>query len=128
MPSSNSTRKSLARLLSWIWRIGTLPAGDIYPTITDSNRAHCLLEFVNHMNAIEIPDSESYHDLDGELDESGHEEIPEERADPLAGYPVDPSRLRKSAGDSKVENLTKAHYENRIRKLASCYQRPVGHL
>ncbi|CAE6450568.1 unnamed protein product [Rhizoctonia solani] len=99
-----------------------------------ADRAHCLLEFITHINAIETSDSESNHIADSDVDFDRNMVKPDDQEDIetdtglLTRNFLDPSHSRKLPNDSKVEKPTKEHYEDLIRKLASCYQKPVGHL
>ncbi|KEP48194.1 UvrD/REP helicase amino-terminal domain protein [Rhizoctonia solani 123E] len=98
-----------------------------------ADRAHCLLDFITHINAIEVPDSESNHTSGSDVDFDADPNKPEDQEDietgtNLLAEPFDPSHPRKLPDDLKAEKPTKEYYEGLIRKLASCYQKPVGHL
>ncbi|KDN35987.1 hypothetical protein RSAG8_11138, partial [Rhizoctonia solani AG-8 WAC10335] len=85
-----------------------------------ADRAHCLLEFVNHINSIEVPASESNHisgfdaDSDGNLgkqdDQEDSETEDQESTDLVAGNPVDTSYSRTLPDDFEVEKPTRVHF------------------
>ncbi|CAE6450213.1 unnamed protein product [Rhizoctonia solani] len=103
-----------------------------------ADRAHCLLEFVNDMNAIEVPDSEadrmpsSGADCDrilAELDNNEYSQNDHPSSTELVeGDPVGNDDSMRLPNDLEVERPSKEYYEHLARKVALCYQKPVGHL
>ncbi|KAG8708007.1 hypothetical protein FRC11_006898 [Ceratobasidium sp. 423] len=109
---------------------------------------HCLLEFVNDINAIEIPESESEsesdsgmdHDSDSNPDRDGnvandeHDEqeksgeSDQEDTRLEVGKPRDNNSLYKPSNNFEVEKPSREHYTGLVMELASYYQKPKAYL
>ncbi|KAG8697931.1 hypothetical protein FRC11_014734, partial [Ceratobasidium sp. 423] len=107
-----------------------------------ADRMNYLLEFVNDVNSIEISDSDFGSDRDSDSDSDRDENVADDEPNeqeksgesdqedtgPEVAKPREAKNLYRSSNDFEVENPTREHYEELIKKLASYYQNPVGYL
>ncbi|KAJ1300871.1 hypothetical protein OPQ81_002509 [Rhizoctonia solani] len=104
-----------------------------------ADRAHCLLEFVNDINAVEAANSDSHsylnHDSrsdynsDGDPEEIGEQENPGTGDQEDTGWngTVD-SNPTKPTNDYEAGKPTRESYEKLVREMAAWYQKQVGYL
>ncbi|CAE7194961.1 unnamed protein product, partial [Rhizoctonia solani] len=95
-----------------------------------ADRAHCLLDFVNQVNAVEISPSESNLSCESESDSDVNSDKPEDGEDSEASGRdgIDINRQPKPSDGLEAEKPTREYYEDLVKKLALHYQKSVDYL